>query len=72
MVNRARTRADARSSGRDVADVVYHDGGEAAQAGQLAQAGHRLPQHPVHARRPVGVGGHLRDDHHGVGHAGGV
>ena len=36
------------------------------------QAGGRLAQHAVHARRPVGVRGNLGHDQHLVGHVGGV
>ena len=66
MVKSARTRAAASwRSGETSRDVAHDGGGQAGQAGQLAQAGGGLAQHAVHAGRPVDVGGHLRDDQHG-------
>ena len=57
---------------REVAHVVDHDGGEARQFGQLREARGGLAQHAVDTSRPVDVGGDLRHDQHGVGHAGSV
>ena len=43
-----------------------------ASSASSHEARRGLAQHAVHTGRPVDVGGHLRDDQHGVGHAGSV
>ena len=69
MVNEGEDAGAAEAIGRDVADVGGDGGVEAGHGGQLPQGRGGLAQYPVHAGRPIGVGGDLGDDEHLVGHA---